>query len=105
MKISVIGCGSIGQRHVKNLSNLMDKEFNNVTVYDPDPNSFKNISDLANITMTQNINEIYEGASGIIIATPNHLHSKFVLEGLKNNSHILVEKPFSHSFDLIDEIT
>ena len=83
MKISVIGCGSIGKRHIRNLSNLEDNSINNITVYDINSESFDSIKDIQNIKTTQNINEVYENASGIIIANPNHLHSKYALEALK----------------------
>ena len=104
MKISVIGCGSIGKRHIRNLSNLEDNSINNITVYDINSESFDSIKDIQNIKITQNINEVYENASGIIIANPNHLHSKYALEALENNCNIMVEKPFSHSLTHINEI-
>ncbi len=40
----------------------------------------------------------------VVIATPEHLHHQMVLEALKANKHIYVEKPLSHTIEEGEEI-
>ena len=56
--------------------------------------------------ITTSTDEVFKNdeINTIIIATRHDTHSKFVVEGLKNNKNIYVEKPLALSFDELSEI-
>lgn len=98
MKIFIIGCGSIGERHIKNLLKLNYREITAVDTDDPRleylRNNYKisvgNFSNLKRL-LTDKDKKIS------IVSTPNHLHIRIASLCAKYRSHIFIEKPLSHS--------
>lgn len=90
-KILIIGFGSIGQRHYRNLQALGYRE---VYVFDIDQKkikgrNIKSVADLKNQTLRQ-----FQIA---IICNPSHLHVRAAIACARAGCHIFVEKPFSHN--------
>lgn len=86
MKLLIIGCGSIGQRHEKNAKELKDYSVQVITC-DIDPSAdFQDID-----------KALAEKPNGVIIATPSQHHFSHVQKTIdlleKENTKILVEKP------------
>lgn len=82
--IAIVGFGSIGKRHYKNLKKL---GYKNIQTFDiggakPDYTQF----DVA------------------FICTPTHLHAKQSLLAAKAGCHIFIEKPLSHNMKGIDKL-
>ena len=90
-RILIIGCGSIGIRHLKNLNSLKKKMDLIIDVVDPlnlkTPKSYNNKFNNCNDAYYANKYDI------TFICTPNNLHLEQILIAVKNDSHVFVEKP------------
>lgn len=87
--VLVVGAGSIGQRHIKN---LLKK--NMVFCYDKreiqiDHKNFKFLKNLRNLNFLD----------FIVICTPTNTHLKYAYRFLELNKPILIEKPLTHKFN------
>ncbi len=77
-KIGLIGFGSIGKRHFKNLKKLNSK----ITIYD---SRFSKISDLK---------YIYDNCEDVFICSPLITHENYLEKFMKLKKNIFIEKPF-----------
>ena len=96
--ILIIGFGSIGQRHYRN---LLAMGYRNVYVYDTDKKRVQNeefrIENLRVKTL--------KNFSIVFICTPNHLHIKHALMAVRAGCHIFIEKPLSHNLKGVAELS
>lgn len=95
IKFAVIGCGHIGKRHAEMIGRNPEAEL--VALIDVKDPSELNIGQY-NVPFLSNLDEFF--TSGIPcdvvnICTPNGLHAEQSLLCLKNNVHIVVEKPIA----------
>ncbi|MDD5031512.1 MAG: Gfo/Idh/MocA family oxidoreductase [Patescibacteria group bacterium] len=88
-KILIIGFGSIGQRHRKNLQRL---GFRNVYVYDIDKERIKNYELRIKNIDVDNLKQF----NIIFVCNPNNLHIKTALLAAKAGCHLFIEKPLSN---------
>ena len=95
----VIGCGSIGERHTKNLLSLGQ----DVMVHDRDPVKLQNLVDKYRV-IPYDFTSYHIPFTAWIIATPPKYHLPFAFEALNHNSHIFIEKPISHTLDRVGEL-
>ena len=96
MKICIVGAGSIGKRHIENLTQSGE---DSIQVIEPDiskwwedellPSSF-------HATFDDLSDDPADKADGAIICTPTHLHSECALPFLEQGIPVLIEKPLSH---------
>lgn len=98
MRYFVVGCGSIGARHIRNLLGL---KCGDVVAVDADRSRLKWIKKEYGVPVchfsgfTGALREKGEKAS--IVSVPNHMHIKVAQLCADNGSHIFVEKPLAHS--------
>ncbi len=102
MKFLVVGCGSIGKRHLRNLRALgyddilvlrsrrkdvdvIEREFGAVSFFDLDQ-------------------ALAEKPDIVIIANPTHLHVPVALAAARSGAHLFIEKPLSLSLDGVAEL-
>lgn len=105
-KIAIIGLGSIGRRHARLLAQRADVD---IAYCDTQEKLLsmaqKEIGDFPAFSEFQAVLEFQPRI--VVIATPHHMHVNQTLQALKNNIHVLCEKPLSHSYaeakGLIDE--
>lgn len=105
MKILVIGCGSIGKRHIANLKKL---GITNLIICDTDKVILKKVSQKFNIY------KIYHDCkkavlenkdlSAALICSPTSLHIAQALFLAKNKINIFMEKPISHNKQRITKL-
>lgn len=98
MKILVLGCGSIGKRHIRNLLSISAGE---ITVFDTDKEKLDNVKNEFSVKIINNLNNAlsegnYEAA---FICTPPNCHVPQALQLLANNIHCFIEKPLSHDLN------
>mgnify|MGYP001478473089 FL=1 len=91
INIGLIGCGVVGLKRIKNLPNF----FRLVGCADPLIFSKKININNKKILLTKNWKNLInqKNLQAVIISTTHHLHSKIILECLKKNIHVFVEKP------------
>lgn len=115
MTALIVGLGSIGQRHVRNLRRLVEPEVRLVawrTRGRPDVLTERfEIQPGADVLRTYDIEPFDEldGAlaqkpSIALICNPTSLHVPAALEAARAGCHLLVEKPLSHSLTSVDEL-
>jgi predicted dehydrogenase len=104
MRFLVVGCGSIGERHIRNLRALGAKT---VIACDTSAERIKSIAEKYAIgeTYTDPDRAIESGADAIVICTPPSSHIPLSLKAADRGMNIFVEKPFSDSTDGIAELT
>lgn len=95
IKFAVVGCGSIGKRHVA----VIDAESaaDLVAICDINESKCKELSALYNVPYYTDINRLLDEVDVDIvnIATPHGLHSSMSIEVSKRGKHSLVEKPMA----------
>ena len=113
IKIIIIGFGSIGQRHYKNLFSL---GFSNIYVYDIDDiktrkSSFATPSAKATAGKHENTKTLSEINIDILkqfdvalICNPNNAHITDTIKCAKAGCHLFIEKPLSHNFAGIEKL-
>jgi predicted dehydrogenase len=99
--ILVIGAGSIGERHIRNLWSL---GYTNLYVYRQRNLPFRDIGE-ANVKILLNWEDVEAlKPFACIIATPTSQHITQVIACIKLGSHVLVEKPLSHNLEQTTEL-
>ncbi len=98
----VIGCGSIGRRHISNLKTLGLEQVSAFDIRKDRREQTKADFDV------KTHNTLQEGLStnpdGVLICSPPHLHYDLALQALKNHSHIFIEKPISNTTKNLDNL-
>lgn len=98
----VIGCGSIGTRHIRNLQSLGVEE---ILCVDPDGSRLRRIEGECGASGFLDITEaLATGPKVAVIATPTHLHVSNALQALAAGCDVFVEKALSHSTEELDAI-
>jgi len=105
-KILVVGAGSIGQRHVQNLSNM---GMCTVGVADPDSSARRKLREVAKAEFETFREGLEWDPEIVLICTPNHLHLEQALTAARSDCHLFVEKPLAHEPDdrlhvLVEEV-
>ncbi|MFZ0216624.1 MAG: Gfo/Idh/MocA family oxidoreductase [Candidatus Dormiibacterota bacterium] len=107
MRLALIGCGFMGQRHVRGLGRLRDIAYPGVelaAVCDTDVAQATAAADLAEsllgrrpqiVTVPARLPEQAPEVEGVIVATPPAVHEATVGAALESGLHVLVEKPLS----------
>ena len=88
----VLGFGSIGSRHAKNLLSLGQK----VAIYDPSSEKC-DLAENCGIDIFSKRRSLIEKSTALIIASPNQFHLNDLKDGIGANCHCFVEKPISHT--------
>lgn len=94
--ILVIGCGSIGQRHARLLSQRTDTNVYIADTLAANVDACKKTSRIEG-SFADYKDALEEGMDGAFICTPNDMHVKMALDCLQNGTKVLIEKPVSNS--------
>lgn len=100
MRIAILGCGSIGLRHLRNLLTL---GYSHIVAYDPSQPARRQANARFGIECYASLNEVWDRAPEVaIIAAPTNLHTSLALAAARHGCHLFIEKPLSHSTDGVD---
>lgn len=98
MQVMVVGCGSIGKRH---LLNLMALGVNDVIACDPNEN-IRTASEAMGISSYSDYHEALAenpNVTAAVICTPTSLHIEQASDLARRGIHLLIEKPLSHDVE------
>lgn len=116
MRIGIIGCGSIGTKHAKNLHGYTDCE---ISLYDVDQERVGKCHNevegfIVNSMRARVISwcgdqfdQFLTGpfpCDAVIICTPHSTHVDYALKAINAGKHVLVEKPLDTSLDRVPEL-
>lgn len=99
MKFMIAGLGSIGRRHLRNLSSLGERDIilyrtHKATLPDEELAGFLTVTNLAEA--------LAQRPDAVIVANPTALHLEVAIPAAEAGCHLLMEKPLSHSMEGID---
>jgi predicted dehydrogenase len=95
MKFLILGCGSIGERHISNLVNLVPSK--TIYCYDPIAEQLKRIKKY-HVNILSELPASFSDFSCVFICTPPNTHVKLATLVLKSKSNVFIEKPLSIDF-------
>lgn len=93
----VIGCGSIGQRHIGNLVALDAGE---VVAFDVREDRRRDVESRFGVDVVDSLKEAWHRAPGVaLITVPTSAHVPLALEAAEHGCHLFIEKPLSDRVD------
>lgn len=102
MRMLVIGCGSIGKRHIRNLKALKAGE---IIAQDVQPERCHEVEEQYGIKTFSHLDEaLAQKPDATLICTPTSHHIPPALSAARHGCHLFIEKPLSHSLDSVDEL-
>jgi len=102
MQFLIIGCGSIGKRHIGNLKTLRAGD---IIAHDSRPDCRHEAEREYGIKTYNELEEaLAQKPSTAFICTPTSLHIPHALLAARSGCHLFIEKPLSHSLDGVDEL-
>jgi predicted dehydrogenase len=97
MRIAVLGCGSIGRRHLANLAALNQRE---VVAFDASPEVRETIPRELAIPCHASLEEIWAfRPEAVLVAAPTRFHLELALAAAERACHLFIEKPLSHTLE------
>jgi predicted dehydrogenase len=102
IKVAVVGAGSLGSIHARIFSQMQDAEL--VAVVDSNLNRAKKIAQTCRCRYLGNYQELFGKVQAATIVVPTKLHYQIARDFLQNNTHLLVEKPFTSTLKEADEL-
>jgi predicted dehydrogenase len=97
----IVGCGSIGKRHLRNLRHL---GVANIVVFDERADRRQEAADRLNVETAESLEAGLEGASAALICTPTHLHASGALAAARAGCHLFIEKPLAHRLQDVEPL-
>ncbi len=102
LRFIVIGCGSIGQRHI---SNLIALDAGRVIAFDTQSEQRHMVEENFKIKTVSTLEDGWKECPTVaLIAAPSNLHVPLAMEATKHDCHLFVEKPLSHTLDGVEEL-
>jgi len=102
MKFLIMGCGSIGKRHLKNLQSL---GISKLAAIDIDDSKRKDVEIKFGVKTFPDLEvALSEGADVALICTPTKYHTPNAIQAAKSGCHLFIEKPISDTLDNINEL-
>ncbi len=101
-KFLVIGCGSIGKRHIGNLIALNEKD---IVAFDIKPERCQEVKSLFGVEVWDNLADAWNANPDVaVITTPTNMHVPLAIMAADHGCHMFIEKPLSHSLESIADL-
>lgn len=93
MKVALVGCGKAGKALLNEL--IVNPIVASIRVYDPEFEKIQNEDNLfeKNISFYSNLDYFRSDLDLLVIASPDHLHAKYLIEAIDSGINCFVEKP------------
>ena len=114
MNVLIIGLGSIGQRHLKNLQTIklvkkiyvFRKKFITPTLINYSTPSKKKIDKIYKISYLKNLKDLSRyNIHAAFVCSPTSLHSAQAVELIKNKINVFIEKPINNNLKNISKLS
>ena len=101
-RVVVIGCGSIGQRHIRNLQSL---GVQNIVACDPRPDRQAEARERYGVSAVGDLEKaLGESPAIAFVTTPTAYHIEPALQAARQGCDLFIEKPLSHSLDQVSDL-
>jgi predicted dehydrogenase len=101
MKILVIGCGSIGERHIKNLKSL---SAGIIIASDINRDRLQLIKEQYSLDVFDDVDAAFDSHPDVVlVCTPPHLHIPLAMKAVDHGCHVFIEKPLSHTLEQVED--
>jgi predicted dehydrogenase len=98
----VIGCGSIGKRHIGNLCRL---GVHDIIAFDVQSSRREEVRERFGVSVVASLEEAWEYKPSVaVITVPTSLHVPLALQAAKHGCHLFIEKPLSHTMEGVDKL-
>jgi predicted dehydrogenase len=98
----VIGCGSIGKRHIENLRRL---GANDIIAFDTQALRAAEVAAAYGVQTVVSLDAAWQQHPNVcLITAPTSLHLALALKGAARGCHLFIEKPLSHSWQGVEEL-
>lgn len=102
MKFLIIGCGSIGTRHLKNLKSISAGD---IIACRTRKKNIRKLENKYHIKTYTNLTEaLDQNSDAVLVTNPTSLHIQSALAAAKHGCHLFIEKPISDTLNGIDEL-
>jgi len=102
IKLGIIGLGVMGENHVRIASTLPGVQI--IGAADTNHSRLEEVSKKYGLTCVANYQELLPRVDALIIASPTSTHFEIATNCLQAKKHLLVEKPFTASSKLAEEL-
>ncbi|OIN98522.1 hypothetical protein COY52_05895 [Candidatus Desantisbacteria bacterium CG_4_10_14_0_8_um_filter_48_22] len=102
VRIGVIGCGGMGQAHIKSIKELPEAEL--AAVCDVDAKVLDGLTKANNVKGFADSKELTGSGlvDAVVIATPHYFHPTIAVDAFEKGLHVLSEKPISVTVSAAD---
>ncbi len=97
IKVAVIGAGYLGEFHAQKYK--ANKNVDLIAIVDTNITRCKEIARKNNAQIYNNYKDITDLVDAVSIVVPTNLHYKIANHFIKNNKHVLIEKPFASNLN------
>lgn len=103
MRVAVLGCGSIGRRHLNNLKQIPDVA---LVAFEPVVALAAKTASELDIPVFSDLEEVWQtNPHACVIAAPTAEHVPLALEAARHGCHLLIEKPLAAELEGAQELT
>lgn len=102
MKMLVVGCGSIGQRHIRNLKGFPAVE---LVAHDADRRTLVEVGKKYRIPVVGSLGPaLKRGVDAVLVCTPPSSHVPIAMRAAERGANLFIEKPLSHTLAGVDKL-
>jgi predicted dehydrogenase len=102
MKVLVVGCGSIGHRHIRNLRAL---GVSDILAFDPAQERLEGVAQEHQVFACPTLESgLAQNPDAVLVCTPPHLHTLVAQQALEAGAHVFIEKPIANTLDGLDDL-
>lgn len=97
----VVGGGSIGQRHIRNLRAL---GVTDIWAYDPNLERLEQAREHGASSYPSIETGLANKPNAVLVCTPPYLHTSIAQQAVEAGAHVFLEKPISHTMDNVNNL-
>lgn len=102
LKILVVGCGSIGKRHIRNLNELNAGE---ILAFDVRSDRRKEVESQFGVESVDSLEEAWKRCPDVaLITSSTSMHVPLALQAAERGCQLFIEKPLSNRMDGVDKL-